>query len=62
MKRKPKTEYQKKLDTYRQLSSRHVLVLEADMSEDDKRTLFHEAELIRKAGNELTGIMKKRYD
>ena len=43
-------------------SERHVFVLEATMPVQDKCRLFHTAEQIRLAGNELTGIMKKRYE
>ena len=47
---------------FHKMSERHVLVLEADMPEQDKCQLFHMAEQIRLAGNELTMIMKKRYE
>ena len=48
--------------TFHQNSFRHVLVLEADISYEDKVKIFHIAEQIRLAGNELTGIMKARYE
>ena len=47
--------------TFHQNSFRHVLVLEAEISYEDKVKLFHIAEQIRLAGNELTVIMKARY-
>ncbi len=42
--------------TFHQNSFRHVLVLEADISYEDKVKIFHIAEQIRLAGNELTDI------
>jgi hypothetical protein len=56
-----KTEYQKQRQKFRKSSARHVLVIEADMSEQAKNRVFHIAELLRQAGNELTAIMDKRY-
>ena len=53
------TNYQKQLRQYHKKSFRHVLVLEADISHQDKCKVFHYADLERKAGNELVGIMKK---
>lgn len=55
-------EYDALLKTYHKLSDRHVLVLETDMTYQDKCSLFHYADLVRKAGNELTGIIKKNYE
>ena len=50
------------LKAYHKLSDRHVLVLETDMSYQNKCKVFHYADLERKAGNELVGIMKKKYE
>ena len=47
----------KKLKAFHRRSSRHVLVLETNMSHKDKCNVFHYADLIRKAGNELVAIM-----
>ena len=43
-------------------TDRHVLVLEADISECDKRKLLHMSNIIRIAGNELIAVMKKNYE
>lgn len=56
------TEYEKALRQFHKISNRHVLVTEADLTEDQKRHIFHDAELARKLGNQLTGIMKKRLE
>ena len=52
---------QPELKAYRRCPDRHVLVLETNLTYVEKCQIFHYADLIRKAGNELTGIMKKRY-
>lgn len=49
-----KTEYEKKLQSYRKSSARHVLILEADMSEDMKRRAFGLSDELRICGNHLT--------
>ena len=41
------------LNMLRKKSSRHVLVIEADMAEDDKRNVFSISNRLRLAGNEL---------
>ena len=46
---------------FHKITSRHVLVLEADISECDKRELLHMSNIIRIAGNELIAVMKKQY-
>ena len=51
---------QPELKAYRRCSDRHVLVLETNLTYVEKCQIFHYADLIRKAGNELTGIMKKK--
>ena len=53
---------QPELKAYRRCSDRHVLVLETNLTYVEKCQIFHYADSVRKAGNELTGIMKKRYD
>lgn len=53
---------QPELKAYRRCSDRHVLVLETNLTYVEKCQIFHYADLIRKASNELIGIMKKRYD
>ena len=55
-------ELKSRIKAYHSRSERHVLVLEADLSEDAKRSLFHYADLERKAGNELVSITRKRYE
>lgn len=42
-------------------SARHVLVIESDMSEDDRRRVFNIAGRLRLAGNELTALMKSYF-
>ena len=39
-KRAELTEYEKAVADYRKTSARHVLVLEADLTEDEKRRIF----------------------
>ena len=46
-----------KLKAFHRRSSRHVLVLETTMSYKDKCRVFHYADLLRKAGNELVAVM-----
>lgn len=50
------TEYKRLLKSYHKLSDRHVLVLESDLSYQDKSKIFHYADLERKVGNELVSI------
>jgi hypothetical protein len=55
-------EYKKILKQFHKLSDRHILVAETDMPYSDVIkvvTLFNK---IRKAGNELVGLMRKNYD
>ncbi len=40
----------------------YLLALETNLTYVEKCQIFHYADLVRKAGNELTGMMKKRYD
>ena len=53
-------EQKKNRDARRKAASRHVLVVEADMSEDVKRKIFALANQVRIASNRLTGIVEKR--
>ena len=48
------------LKQFHKVTDRHVLVLEADISEYDKRELLHMSNIIRVAGNELIAVMKKQ--
>ena len=50
------------LKQFHKTTDRHVLVLEADISERDKRKLLHMSNIIRVAGNELIAVMKKNYE
>ena len=50
------------LKQFHKVTDRHVLVLEADISEYDKRELLHMSNIIRVAGNELIAVMKKQYE
>ena len=47
---------------FHKITSRHVLVLEADVDERNRRKLIHMSNIIRIAGNELTAIMKKNHE
>ena len=55
-------EYKKLLKKFHKLSDRHVLDLETDMSYSDIQKVVILSNKIRKAGNELVGIMRKNYD
>lgn len=54
-----KTEYEKCRRAFRSRSARHVLVLEADMSEDMKRRAFSLSDRLRVCGNKLTAKLEK---
>lgn len=54
--------YKKVLKNYHKVSDRHVLVLETDLSYQEKCRVFHYSDLLRKAGNELVAIMKNKYE
>lgn len=45
---------------YREACDRHVVSFELDIPEDEKRRLFALNECVRKAGNDVTGVMRKR--
>ena len=55
-------EYKKLLKQYHKLSDRHILVVETDMPYSDALKIVALSDKIRKAGNELVGLMKKNYD
>lgn len=55
-------EYKKLLKKFHKLSDRHILVTEADMSYPDVQKVVNLSDRIRKAGNELVGVMKKNYE
>ena len=50
------------LKAFRKESDRHVLVIEADMAEDDKRNVFSISNHLRLAGNELIAIMRRNME
>lgn len=55
-------EYKKLLKQFHKLSDRHILVVETDMSSSDVQKVAALSDKIRKAGNELVGLMRKNYD
>ena len=55
-------EYKKILKQYHKLSDRHILVVETDMSSSDIQKVIALCDRIRKAGNELVGLIRKKYD
>ena len=55
-------DYKKLLRNFHNNSYRHVLIIEAAIDHKDKCRLFHYSDLLRKAGNEFTALMKKRLD
>lgn len=54
-----RTPYEDERKKHRAAASRHVLVLEVQIKEDDKRKLFHIANDLRIYGNHLTNIAQK---
>ena len=50
------------LKNFHKTSNRHVLVLETDIKYQDRSKVFHYANLVRKAGNELLSIIKNNYE
>ena len=52
----------KVLKQYHKLSDRHILVAETDMPYSDIQKVIALSDKIRKAGNELVGLMRKNYD
>ena len=55
-------EYKKILKQYHKLSDRNILVVETDMSSSDIQKVIALCDRIRKAGNELVGLIRKNYD
>ena len=55
-------EYKRHLKQFHKLSDRHILVVETDMSFSDAQKVVVLSDKIRKAGNELVGLMRKHYD
>lgn len=55
-------EYKKALKQFHKFSDRHVLVAETDMPYSDILKVVALSDKIRKAGNELVGLMKKNHD
>lgn len=60
--RKEPSDEQKELRTFRKKSERHVLEIEAAMTEDEKRKVFHEANKDRLLQNAMTGEANKRLE
>ena len=50
------------LKKYHKASDRHILVAETDMPYCDVLNVVAYANKIRKAGNELVGLMRKQYE
>lgn len=55
-------EYRKILKQFHKLSDRHILVAKTDMPYSDVVKVVTLSDKIRKAGNELVGLMRKNYD
>ena len=55
-------EYKKTLKQFHKLSDRHILAAETDMSSSDIQKVVKFSDKIRKAGNELIGLMRKNYN
>lgn len=55
-------EYKKLLKQYHKLSDRHILVVETDMPYPDVLKVVAFSDKMRKAGNELVSLMRKKYD
>ena len=55
-------QYKKSLRKFHKHSDRHILVVETDMSFSDIQKVVALSDKIRKAGNELVGLMRKNYD
>ncbi len=54
--------YNKILKQFHKLSDRHILVVETYMSSSDIQKVVVLSDRIRKAGNELVGLMRKNYN
>lgn len=60
--KKELTEEQKTLRQFHKKSARHVVVFEADLSENEKRQIFSDADDLRQCGNRLLEIMKRNHE
>ena len=60
--KKELTEEQKALRQFHKKSARHVVVFEADLSENEKRQIFSDADDLRQCGNRLLEIMKRNLE
>ena len=54
--------YKKIIKQFHKLSNRHILVAETDTSSSNIQKVVKLSDKIRKAGNELVGLMRKNYD
>ena len=55
-------EYKRILKRFHKLSDRHILAVETDMPYSDVLKVVAFSDKIRKAGNELVGLMRKNYN
>ena len=55
-------EHKRHLKQFHKLSDRHILALETDMPYSDALKVVALSDKIRKAGNELVGLMRKNYN
>ena len=55
-------EHKRHLKQFHKLSDRHILAVETDMPYSDVLKVVALSDKIRKAGNELVGLMRKNYD
>lgn len=55
-------EHKRHLEQFHKLSDRHILAVETDMPYSDVLKVVALSDKIRKAGNELVGLMRKNYD
>ena len=54
--------YKNLLKQFHKHSDRHILVVETDMLSSDVQKVVILSDKIRKAGNELVGLMRKNYE
>ena len=55
-------EHKRHLKQFHKLSDRHILAVETDMPYSDALKVVALSDKIRKAGNELVGLMRKNYN
>ena len=55
-------EHKRHLKQFHKLSDRHILAVETDMPYSDIQKVVKLSNKIRKAGNELVGLMRKSYN